>query len=165
MENRELKLKALAELLMEELMPVKGYGGFRRFLAMHCYDGEKLADMGISESVLYDLGFRVEKKTPQAVDKNLVRIRDRVISLIPSLGDSRTHGPAMDELNGLVGDLNEFCFTGDMELTYNTVRGIFEAYIAENGIAGKAETEGCSAMEYLGLSESEVYSIMGEDAA
>ena len=71
----------------------------------------------------------------------------------------------MDELNGLVGDLNEFCFTGDMELTYNTVRGIFEAYIAENGIAGKAETEGCSAMEYLGLSESEVYSIMGEDAA
>ena len=165
MKNREFELKALAELLMQELEPRRG--GFKRFLIMNGYDAQTLADMGFSESFLYGLGFSVEETKPTKPQKNVsaIHIRDQVLGLIPSLGDSRTHGPAMDELNGLVGDLNEFCFTGDMELTYNTVRGIFEAYIAENGIAGKAETEGCSAMEYLGLSESEVYSIMGEDAA
>ena len=81
------------------------------------------------------------------------------------LQNSQTHSDAMGELNGLAGDLDEFCFPGNYELTFQTMRGIFEAYIAENGISDKAETEGCSTLAYLGLSESEVYSIMGEDAA
>ena len=169
MKNREFELKALAELLMEELQPRKGAASFKRFLIVNGYDADTLADMGFSESFLYGLGMSVEeKKEPEAKpqkDMSALRIRDRVISLIPFIRDSRTHIAVMDELNGLAGDLNEFCFSGDMELTYKTMRGIFEAHIAENGIVDKAETEGCHTMEYLGLSESEAYSLMGEDAA
>ena len=160
-------MKKLGELLIKELRPIKGISGTKRFLVMNGYDAETLADMGFSETFLSDMGMTVDmtKLAAPQEDVSAIHIRDRVLGLIPSLRDSRTHSSAMDEISGLMGDLNEFCFCGNLELTFNAMRGIFETYIAENGIADKAETEGCHTMEYLGLSESEAYSIMGEDAA
>ena len=54
------KMKELAELLMEELNSRKGSSGFARFLRMHGYDTNTLADMGFSESFLYGFGMSVE---------------------------------------------------------------------------------------------------------
>ena len=84
--------------------------------------------------------------------------------LIPHLRDHAPRYPVTGH-DAVMGDfydiLDSLSFEYGEENAPKLMRGYFDGYIRENNIREKAEADGCDVMEYLGLSESEVFALMG----
>ena len=91
-------------------------------------------------------------------------MKQELPKLIPELRDHSprypvtAHDAAMGDFYDVLDSLD---FEYGEENAHKLMRRCFDGYIRENNIREKAEADGCDVMEYLGLSESEVYALMG----
>ena len=94
-------------------------------------------------------------------------IRGAVYEIIQRLRDHSPQYPMTNHeyaMRDLYDAMEVISLGADDETAFKIMRILFTSYIAENDIEAKAAAEHCTPMEYLGLSESEVFSIMGPDA-